>query len=290
MDMSKLLTTGTTGWLRGLTPAIEARVGRVRHALFDFDGTLSLIREGWEGVMIPMMIEMICDGDATRPEIGAALADEVAAEVAAYVDRSTGILTIEQMAWLAEAVRRYGLAAHPLTAAEYKAIYLERMMGTVRLRLARLTSGQLPPAEMMVEGAAAFVEALCARGVTLYLASGSDHPNVVEEAEALGVARYFAGGIYGALDGSAANNKSAVIANIIRQHDLHGDELLVVGDGPVEIRHGVDCGAITLGVASDEIRRYGWNEAKIGRLTAAGAALLVADFQQHAVLARTLCG
>ena len=30
--------------------------GHVRHALFDFDGTLSLIREGWQGVMIPMMV------------------------------------------------------------------------------------------------------------------------------------------------------------------------------------------------------------------------------------------
>jgi phosphoglycolate phosphatase-like HAD superfamily hydrolase len=280
------MTTDNAGWLRGLTPEIQARLGRVRHALFDFDGTLSLIREGWEGVMIPMMIEMICDGDAPTPEIAA----EVSAEVAAYVDRSTGILTIEQMAWLADAVRRHGLAVHPLSAAEYKAIYLGRMMGTVRARVSRLASGELPAAAMMVEGAAAFVEDLCGRGVTLYLASGSDHPNVVQEAEALDVARYFTGGIYGALDGSAANNKSAVIAEIIRQHQLHGDELLVVGDGPVEIRHGVECGAITLGVASDEIARCGWNEAKITRLSASGATLLVGDFREYAALARLLCG
>jgi hypothetical protein len=30
---------------------------RFRHALFDFDGTLSLIREGWPEVMVPMMVE-----------------------------------------------------------------------------------------------------------------------------------------------------------------------------------------------------------------------------------------
>ena len=31
--------------------------GRFRSVLFDFDGTLSLIREGWPQVMIPMMVE-----------------------------------------------------------------------------------------------------------------------------------------------------------------------------------------------------------------------------------------
>src|SRR5262249_41863492 len=31
--------------------------GRFRSVLFDFDGTLSLIREGWPRVMIPMMVD-----------------------------------------------------------------------------------------------------------------------------------------------------------------------------------------------------------------------------------------
>jgi hypothetical protein len=31
----------------------------VHYALFDFDGTLSLIREGWQAIMIPMMIEIL---------------------------------------------------------------------------------------------------------------------------------------------------------------------------------------------------------------------------------------
>ena len=31
------------------------------HALFDFDGTLSLIREGWPDVMVPMMVEILLE-------------------------------------------------------------------------------------------------------------------------------------------------------------------------------------------------------------------------------------
>ena len=33
--------------------------GQVRFCLFDFDGTLSLIREGWQDVMVPMMVDVL---------------------------------------------------------------------------------------------------------------------------------------------------------------------------------------------------------------------------------------
>jgi len=29
----------------------------IKYALFDFDGTVSLIREGWQGIMIPYFAE-----------------------------------------------------------------------------------------------------------------------------------------------------------------------------------------------------------------------------------------
>ncbi|MDP6042152.1 MAG: hypothetical protein QGG64_26625, partial [Candidatus Latescibacteria bacterium] len=32
-----------------------------RSVLFDFDGTLSLIRQGWREIMIPMMVEILYD-------------------------------------------------------------------------------------------------------------------------------------------------------------------------------------------------------------------------------------
>src|SRR5215210_5876330 len=31
----------------------------ITHVLFDFDGTLSLIRQGWPEVMVPMFVEML---------------------------------------------------------------------------------------------------------------------------------------------------------------------------------------------------------------------------------------
>lgn len=35
--------------------------GYIKYALFDFDGTISLIREGWQDVMIPMMLDLLLD-------------------------------------------------------------------------------------------------------------------------------------------------------------------------------------------------------------------------------------
>jgi phosphoglycolate phosphatase-like HAD superfamily hydrolase len=264
--MASLLTDN---YLRILDPAAPARLGHVRHALFDFDGTISVLRQGWEEVMVPLMVEMICDGRAPTPEIQR--------EVAEYVDVSTGIVTIEQMQWLAAAVRRHGLAHRPQSAAQYKAIYIRRLAVRVEERLGRLARGEVAPDDMMVAGARAFVAGLAARGVRLYLASGTDHEFAVNESNALGIARYFTGGIYGALDDDESHRKERIIQRILDEHDLHGSELLVVGDGPVELREAVARQALALGVASDEVTRSGWNPAKIGRLTRAGAHFLVPD-------------
>jgi phosphoglycolate phosphatase-like HAD superfamily hydrolase len=274
-------------YLRIVDPAAPARLGRIRHVLFDFDGTISVLREGWERVMAPLMVEMICDGGSPTPEIER--------EVAEYVDDSTGIVTIEQMQWLAEAVRRHGIARHPLSAAEYKQIYVDRLMVGVQRRLDRLDPNRTglselsgPQSQMMVEGARSFLESLVERGLRLYVASGTDHPYMLNEARALGVADYFDGGLYGAIDEDEAHRKERIIERILDEHDLHGDELLVVGDGPVEIREAVSRQALALGVASDEVVRSGWNPAKVTRLTRSGAHFLIPDFSRAGLLASWL--
>jgi len=258
--------------IKVLNSAVIQRLGVIRFVLFDFDGTISLLREGWEGIMIPMMIELICDGSPPTTEIER--------EVRHYVDVSTGELTIRQMEWLAGAVRQYGLSRTPQSPAEYKALYIDKILGKVRCRVEMLEQGECTRDEMMVEGARQFLRGLVERGITLFLASGTDHPYVLQEAKVLGVDEYFTGGIYGALDENEAHDKARLIRRILDENRLHGDELLVVGDGPVEMREAVTVGAIALGLASDEVRRQGWNTHKYTRLEKAGADLIMADFTQ----------
>jgi phosphoglycolate phosphatase-like HAD superfamily hydrolase len=268
-------------WIRIVHPQVQQHLGKIRHVLFDFDGTLSVLRQGWEDVMVPVMIEAIC-GSASRPEIEA--------EVRDYVDRSTGILTIRQMQWLAEAVQRCGWVTPVQTAAEYKALYLSRLMVFVRERIVRVKQGKVLALDHLVAGSEEFVSGLAGRGVRLYLASGTDHADVAGEAEALGLLQCFQGEVYGALDHNENHAKERVIQRILDVNRLSGDELLIVGDGPVEIREGASRSAITLGVASDEVARQGWNERKVERLTAAGADLLVADFSHAQELLDLFCG
>ncbi len=271
-----------SSWLEIANPALP--LGKVRQALFDFDGTISVIRRGWEAIMIPLMVEMICEGHPPPPDL-----EE---DVARYVDQSTGILTIEQMRWLEQAVPRYGLAQHVKTAAEYKKIYNERLLEPVRRRLAEMNQRGGPSARdsFMIAGARDFIAGLHERGVILSLASGTDHQYVLEEATALGVEKYFGDRIYGARDDTEKYSKGQIIQRLLEESHLRGEELLVVGDGPVEIRLGKTWGAVTLGVAADEVQRQGLDAHKHRRLTNAGADLIVTDFLHHADLVQYFVG
>jgi phosphoglycolate phosphatase-like HAD superfamily hydrolase len=192
------------------------------------------------------------------------------------------------MQWLADKVRSFGMEKNPLSAAAYKKRYLKALMVSVSARLEALENGTASAGDYLIQGSQEFIRRLAEKGVELYIASGSDHADVVREANALGISDYFQGGIYGALDVSELNGKERVIQRILDDHHLAGNELLVVGDGPVEIIEGRQRGAFSLGVASDEVVRSGWNEHKMERLTHAGADLLVADFAHSSELTKIL--
>ena len=262
-----------------INPALAR--GDVRSALFDFDGTLSLIRQGWQSVMIPLMVEVL--RETPQHEDDTALE----AAVVEYVTRSTGIQTIFQMMELVEMVRARG--GEPRTAQEYKAEYLRRLWQHIRERVEGLKSGRLAADDLLVPGAREVLEGLRKRGVTCYLASGTDRPYVVDEAAALGLAPFFGPHIYGALDDIHAYSKRQVIQRILRENHLQGPNLVTFGDGFVEIEDTKAVGGIAVGVASDEVTRQGVDEWKRERLIQAGADLIVPDFREHEALLDYLC-
>src|SRR5574340_1036131 len=69
------------------------------HALFDFDGTLSLIREGCPDVMVPMMVEVLQATGTCEP------AGDLRRLAFEFVMQLNGKQTIYQMIRLAEEVR-----------------------------------------------------------------------------------------------------------------------------------------------------------------------------------------
>ena len=82
--------------------------------------------------------------------------------------------------------------------------------------------------------------------------------------------------------------KRVVLERIIQKHNLSGHHFAVFGDGPVEMREARKRGGLSIGVASDEVRRFGWNYSKRSRLIRAGATLIVPDFSQLNLLLQAL--
>ena len=106
----------------------------------------------------------------------------------------------------------------------------------------------------------------------------------------MGYARLFESRIYGATGDSAACSKKMVVERILRENRLKGAQLCCFGDGPVELRETRKQGGIAVGVASDEVRRFGLNREKRTRLIQAGADVIVPDFSQPSALSRFLFG
>src|SRR6202140_2178164 len=133
-----------------LRPGVSANNARV--VLFDFDGTISLIRAGWIDVMVPMMVEILLDLKTGETE------QELRAIVEEFIGRLTGKQTMYQMIELAEHVESRG--GNPPDPLEYKKMYLELLHEKIRHRLEELESGAAPPEKYLVPGAREFLEAL----------------------------------------------------------------------------------------------------------------------------------
>jgi phosphoglycolate phosphatase len=256
--------------------------GRFRFVLFDFDGTLSLIREGWPQVMIPMMVSILRETGTQESDA------ELTHAVEEFVMRLNGKQTIYQMMQLAEEVRRRG--GTPLDPLAYKHRYHDLLMARIQSRLTDLEAGTVKPEEWTVPGSHALLENLRKRGLTLYLASGTDLKYVRHEAALLGVAEYFGEHIYGALDDYQHFSKQMVIERILRENDLHGEELLGFGDGFVEIEEIKRAGGVAVAVASDEVNRRGVHAWKRERLVRAGADIVIPEYRRQQTLLAYLMG
>ena len=263
---------GLVEFSRGFAP----RPG-VSHVLFDFDGTLSLIREGWVDVMMAMFLEML------PPRAGET---EAAARRMLHDDimRQNGKQTIYQMIQFAERIQeRGGEAREPLW---YKNEYLRRLDQRIADRLESLRGGAVKPDSFLVAGARDVLENLRRRNVPLYLASGTDEPYVRREALLLQIAGYFGQHIYGALDDYKKFSKKMLIERILRENNIPAEQLLAFGDGYVEIQNTKEAGGLAVAVASDEANNGSgkMDEWKRKRLLGVGADIVIPDFRDSGAL------
>ena len=255
----------------------------ISHVLFDFDGTLSLIRQGWPEVMVPMFIEMlpVAEGES-RANLERLMYDDIM--------RLNGKQTIYQMMQLAERIRQRG--GQPRDPLWYKQEYLRRLQQRICGRQDDLRSGRICPDDLLVFGARSLLEQLSSRRLTLHLASGTDEPLVMSEADLLGLTQYFGGRIYGAQDDYRSFSKQMVIDRLLRENGITGDRLITFGDGYVEIENTKGVGGLAVAVASDEAHNGSGQPDpwKRQRLVGCGADVVIADYRDAAALLDRILG
>lgn len=255
---------------------------KIIHAIFDHDGTISTLREGWEIIMAPVMARAIMgDKYFTADE---SLQQKVQKRIDEFIDKTTGVQTLVQMKGLIGMIREFGFVDEEkiLDESGYKQIYNNELLKMVNDREKKLKRGELSIDDFTLKGAVPFLQRLFDAGVKLYLTSGTDVEDVKREAGILGYDHLFEGRIYGAVGDITKEAKKIVLDRIF---DSIGDSVsgrvATFGDGPVEIRETRKRNGFTIGIASNELKRFGLNEKKRTRLIKAGADVIVPDFSQQ---------
>ncbi|MBK8946210.1 MAG: HAD hydrolase-like protein [Ignavibacteriae bacterium] len=252
----------------------------IQNVILDHDGTISTLREGWETVMHKVMIEEIC-GDKLQ-EISSNEYNRLSVKCDKFINDTTGIQTIIQMMGLQDIILEEGFIQKEKvkTPAEYKAIYLDNLMFSVNDRIKKFENGERSIHDFTILGSVEMLKKIHEKNLKLFLASGTDEDSVVTEANALGYGNLFSGGIRGSKGNEIGDAKKIVINRIIEEGNCKGENLMVIGDGPVEIIEGRKVGSLCIGIASDEVRRHGMNYKKRTRLIRAGAHIIIPDFSQ----------
>jgi phosphoglycolate phosphatase len=253
--------------------------GRYKAVLFDFDGTLSLIREGWSKIMIDMMVEELVRKGSKEPE------SELSSLVEEFVMALNGRPAIFQMVRLAEEIKSRG--GVPEAPARYNREYDNRLLKVVAERTREINEGRASHERWAVPGSHKLLTTLSEKGLKLYLASGTHLQFVRTEAELLKLTPFF-GSEINAPDGDDATfSKRGVIERVLRENNLRGEELLSFGDGVVETDEVRRVGGTAIAVASD-VEPGGINRVKRDRLVPAGADVVIPDYRKHEALLRWL--
>lgn len=259
------------------------RRGPFRAAVFDFDGTVSLIREGWAGIMAEMGVERLRDQNLlTVPEAEARHIFEDA------VLRLSGKPSIFQMRRLADDIlARGGVSPSPEDLLQE---FQTRLLKTSGKRCDELSSGAASPEDWAVAGTHELLRNLQSRGVSLFLASGTDLVYVRTEADLLRLTDFFHPHIYAPADNTPNFTKGDVFDRIIAEFGVPGPEILSFGDGYAETVEARRVGAVAVGVASRERGEGGVNPLKRTMLVELGADLIAPDYRGQAALVGWLFG
>lgn len=247
------------------------REKNIAYAIFDFDGTISLIRDGWESVMEHCLVSWVSNNACSNEKLA-----EIKKDAKLLIDVTTGMNTIFQMDEAIELIRKHDCVAEKdiKTPEDYKYEYLSMLENKIRHRKDEIKRSGATN-KYIVPGAVDFLKHLKALGIYMVVLSGTDEKDVKAELELLGLNSYF-NKVFGA---EKRRDKRDVLDRLFERQDIIPNSSLIVGDGPIEISLGSEHGCKTLGVCmpSDKSQVEMCKRKRL-LLTNSGADLLVRDF------------
>ncbi len=256
-----------------IRPAIP--LGGFKLALFDFDGTLSLLREGWSVLMAQMGQERI------GPHYSlAGLEREML-----LLSGKPSIFQMQKIHDLAVEVGQSCPAPQELLLE-----FIQRLKAISGTRLQSLQDGTAPPQQWAVPGSHEFLNALQARGVHLVLASGTPIQAVAVEAELLGLTPFFGKRIH-APDGLSPNfSKRAVLEATRQEFGVLPKEVIGFGDGYSETVEVKALGGFAVGLATVQPGETGVHTMKRDLLVELGADAIIPNYEPVQPLVQWLFG
>ena len=255
--------------------------GPFRCAVFDFDGTLSLLRGNWQGLMVPMMVDALAALKTGESQA------ELTAIVEEFVTRLTGQPTMQQMYALVDEIEKRGHRRPDPTTHLHR--FLDMLLARTTARIEEIQSGKKPPDEFLVPNSRLLVERLVADGLCLVIASGTELADVRRESQILQIDRYFGERIFGPINNDPQFSKERVLRQLMADFGFQGQEIASIGDGPAEIRAIKAVGGLAIGVASDEVHQDGRiNALKRDHLLRAGADVIIPDYRDLPTVVRLI--
>jgi len=255
---------------------------QITHVVCDFDGTLSWLRHGWPEIMLGLFLPRI-------PRLPGESESGLREMLLADIYGLNGKLTLHQMIRFAERVsERGGLPQNPETLRQEFQASLDR---DIAERIADLREGRRKPDDFVVHGARLLLEKIEARGLKLFILSGTVTDRVCEEGGLIGLTRFFGSRIIGSQPDEPFS-KLVHLEQILREERIPGANLLALGDGAVEIEAAKKLGGLAIAVASDENHNgCGVMEPHKRRaLLAAGADAVIADYRDPDALLAAIFG
>jgi phosphoglycolate phosphatase len=245
--------------------------GSFRCAVFDFDGTLSLLRGDWQGLMVPMMVDaLLATGTSeSRAELTSIVED--------FVTRLTGQPTMQQMYALCDEIEKRGRPRPDPRI--YFNRYREMLINRTEARIAAIEAAEKQPDDFLVYGSRPLVEKLISAGFLLVIASGTNLADVCRESDILRIGNYFQERIFGPVNDDPDFTKEQVLRQLMVDHGLRGEQIVSIGDGPAEMRAIRAVGGLGVGVASDEVHQDGRiNHLKRDHLIRSGADVIIPNY------------